>query len=70
MEPNGKEGRREGENERGTGPLNMDMMPTSEVAMPLLEIELDANTILRVNNTNPAQRPDSGKIPKGKAHSR
>ena len=48
----------------------MAMETMSEVAMPLLEIELDSNTYLLVNNTNPAERPDSRKVPRGKSHAR
>ena len=48
----------------------MALLSMREMDYPLLEIELDSNTILRVKDANPAGRPGGKRIGRGKSYAR
>jgi hypothetical protein len=48
----------------------MALLSMREMEYPLLEIELDSNTILRVKDANPAGRPGGKRIGRGKSYAR
>ena len=48
----------------------MALLSMRETDYPLLEIELDSNTILRVKDANPAGRPGGKRIGRGKSYAR